>query len=66
MGSPLSPSPTPSQVTLRIPSTLLLLLRSVAAVADIGDLPGENVITYEQSVTRLPWLVFHQPRLPQS
>ena len=57
MGSPPSP--------LRIPSTLLLVLLGVAAVADIVDRPGENVIAFEQSVTRLPWLVFHQPRPPQ-
>ena len=63
------PSPTPSPVIQRIPSTLLLLLVAlppsvvVVAAADV-DQPGESGIVNGLPVTRLPRLVLHQPPSP--
>ena len=67
-GSPPSPSPIPSLVIQRIPSTLPLLLLAlppsgVAAVA-VGQ-PGESEIVNRLPVTRLPRLVLHQPPRPR-
>ena len=71
MGSPPSPSPTPSLVIQRIPSTLLLLLLLAlppgavgVAAAAVGQ-PEESVIANGLPVTRLPRLVPHLPPRPQ-